>query len=76
MKLLENFTFLHYLNISSCDTSDSGLRAITNLRFLEKLDLNNCSNISDEGVLQLTRLTRLKHVDLTYVMERTSKLNH
>lgn len=38
---------------------------ICRFRFLEKLDLSGCLNISDTGVAFLSRLRNLKHLDLS-----------
>lgn len=63
---------LTYLNLCNCDVSDWGVSALSRIN-LTHLDLDGCHNVSDRGVMALSRCTSLTHLDLTdchYVSDR------
>lgn len=57
------------LNVSSCDEIDDSSLAIIskNLLFLQELILKDCTNISYDGIIELSKLSSLSTLDISCV---------
>ena len=62
---LHNLTQLRKLNLSCTDVSDAGLDKLHALTTLEEISLEDCQNITEEGVTRLLEeLPSIKRIDL------------
>lgn len=59
------------LNLSSCDVTNEGLRALKALSRLEHLELSYCNRLTDNALLALRDLTRLEYLDLLGCLKMT-----
>jgi len=57
-----NFPLLGHLNVSSCPVTDVGLARICQLHTLKHLDISECRDISDNGLVSLPLLPNLLHL--------------
>ena len=64
MRILQPFTHLEELNVSSCDLSNKGLEFIAGFSNLKSLNISYCNRLTGAGLLSLRKLTHLEFLDL------------
>ena len=52
---LSGLTKLHYLFLNNTKITDAGLRQLTGLTNLQRIDVTRCDNITDAGVAELQK---------------------
>ena len=57
---------LRRLTLNRTEISNEALRHIAHMADLEYLDLRNCNDITDAGLMHLERLTKLRSLRLGY----------
>ena len=69
---LKTLTQLAYLNLSSCDITNSGLDYLLELQRLRVLNLSYCHRLTDIGLRTLKGLPNLVYLDLQGVLKVTT----
>ena len=64
IRLIQPFSHLQELNLSSCDLSNKGLEFLTAFKQLKSLNISYCNRITGEGLLVMRKLTNLVFLDL------------
>ena len=71
LECLKTLSQLVYLNLSSCDITNSGLLYLLKLQRLRMLNLSYCHRLTDIGLRTLKGLPRLVFLDLQGVLKIT-----
>jgi len=71
LECLKTLPQLVYLNLSSCDITNTGLPYILELQQLKVLNLSYCHRLTDFGLRTLKGLPRLNYLDLQGVLKIT-----
>lgn len=61
---ISQFPHLTWLNLDSTDVDDAGLKLLSKMSTLKRLDLPNCKKISRTGLNYLSRLPNLRNIKL------------
>jgi len=72
LECLKTLPRLAYLNLSSCDITNSGLPYLLDLQQLRVLNLSYCHRLTDIGLRTLKGLPRLVYLDLQGVLKVTT----
>lgn len=74
LRAIEDYPYLHSLDVSGTQITDASLDVIGNFTMLEKLDLSN-TTITDENLAALNKLESLRmiHIGNTKITERGIK---
>jgi Leucine-rich repeat (LRR) protein len=64
MRIIQPFTHLEELNVSSCDLSNKGLEFIAEFSLLRNLNISYCNRVTGGGLLVLRKLAHLEFLDL------------
>jgi|GEM_PF-5880378 len=73
---ISNLTQLTRLNISNTVVNNSLLKALAKSNNLETLDINCCLGITNAGLVPLTKLKKLKKLDISYTHIGDAGLEH
>jgi len=71
LECLKNLSQLVYLNLSSCDITNTGLPYLLELQQLKVLNLSYCHRLTDIGLRTLKGLPHLIYLDLQGVLHIT-----
>jgi len=71
LECIKMLPHLIYLNLSSCDITNTGLPYLLELQHLKVLNLSYCHRLTDIGLRILKGLPRLEYLDLQGVIKIT-----